>query len=136
MAKINDTTAAIAQGVIDAAKKAGASIAETAKKIRDAFSGSAARALDAARTETTGALNMGGHAVREYYAEAGRVVSKIWAGMLDDRERQSHVDMEGVTVAQSEPFFINGHPAQYPADISLPAGERCGCRCWTITVMT
>ena len=59
-------------------------------------------------------------------------VFKTWHGMLDKRERKSHVAMEGTTIPIDEPFDVNGSQMMMPGDDSLGASpaEIVNCRCW------
>lgn len=56
---------------------------------------------------------------------------KTWRTMLDHRVRESHTEMEGVTVPINEWFDVNGSLMMYPKDMSMGAdlGEIAGCRC-------
>lgn len=135
--KIQDTTKAILDRTLSAAKKAGLSIADAAKAVKAALGGKAAdqRAADAARTETTAALGLGAEAVRQYYAELGHKLRKQWLTMGDDLVRPAHEELDGVTIGYDQSFSVGGHAAATPGDWNLPAELRCGCRCSTITLM-
>jgi hypothetical protein len=51
-------------------------------------------------------------------------MQKTWIGVLDERERETHVKMEGVTVGFDEPFILpDGTPQQIPGDTEF------NCRC-------
>lgn len=57
---------------------------------------------------------------------------KTWHGMLDKRERDTHIAMEGTTVPIEQPFDVGGSFLMMPGDWSLdpdPA-EVVNCRCW------
>ena len=56
-------------------------------------------------------------------------INKTWATMLDDRVRETHWYLEGVTVPFEEWFYTNdGDSARYPGDFSL-AQNNVNCRC-------
>ena len=54
---------------------------------------------------------------------------KTWVTMLDERVRETHQYLEGVTVAWNERFYtIDGDSALYPGNFTL--AENCvNCRC-------
>ena len=56
---------------------------------------------------------------------------KTWNTMQDERVREAHVAMEGVTVPISMPFEVGDCLMNYPRDESLGATPDliCGCRC-------
>lgn len=58
--------------------------------------------------------------------------TKTWHGVLDKRERKSHVAMEGKTVQIIEPFDVNGSLMLYPGDqdtYGADPKEIINCRC-------
>ncbi len=65
------------------------------------------------------------------YTEAkGKATSKVWHTMLDNRVRDTHDYLEGMTVGIDEPFYTyNGDEAMYPGQFES-AAENCNCRCW------
>lgn len=134
--KINQTTKEILDKTLDAAKKAGSTLADVAKAVVKTLGGKAAdaRAADMARTETTGCMGLGAEAVRQYAAEFGSKLSKMWVTMGDDLVREAHQELDGVTIPHDQSFSIGGHRAAHPGDWNLPADMRCGCRCWTVTL--
>jgi hypothetical protein len=51
-------------------------------------------------------------------------MQKTWVGVLDDRERETHVQMEGVTVGFDEDYVLpDGQVQQIPGDTEY------NCRC-------
>ena len=56
---------------------------------------------------------------------------KVWHGMLDDRERPTHIVSEDQTVDILEPFTVGGFLLMFPTDTSLgaPPSETANCRC-------
>ena len=60
----------------------------------------------------------------------GRQVYKTWSTMMDDRVRESHDYLEGVTIPLNEKFVtLDLDEAYAPGGFSLPE-HNCGCRCW------
>ena len=135
--ELQDTTKEILAKTLDAAKKAGQSIADAVKAVKAALGGKAAdaRSRNAARTETTAALGLGAEAVRQYYAELGNRLRKQWLTMGDELVRPAHEELDGVTIDYDDSFNVGGHRAAFPGDFGLPAELRCGCRCSVITLM-
>jgi len=54
--------------------------------------------------------------------------SKTWVTMLDDRVRESHDLLQGVTVPWNERFYTALGSALYPGGFGVPE-EDCNCRC-------
>lgn len=77
-----------------------------------------------------------GHRVRseakldagENLVSAGLTVRKTWRGVMDERERDVHVALEGVTLPLDGLFEINGFKAPAPGLFFIPEYD-CGCRC-------
>ena len=56
-------------------------------------------------------------------------VMKTWVTMADDRVRDTHSYIEGMTVPVNRRFFTyDGDSARYPGDFADPQNN-CGCRC-------
>lgn len=76
------------------------------------------------RTASLDALKLGHRLAWEDAAEKGVVdrarMVKRWSGVLDDRERDAHVAMEGETVPFDQPFS-NGQ--------MIPGDDEYNCRC-------
>ena len=63
-------------------------------------------------------------------AKSVGATSKTWRTMMDDRVRDTHDYLEGVTVGIDEKFFTyDGDSARYPGDFEAPQNS-IGCRCW------
>ena len=68
-------------------------------------------------------------AVYESAKKSGKEVYKTWETMKDDRVRETHDYLEGVTVPLNERFYtIDGDSARYPGDFSLASND-VNCRC-------
>ena len=77
-------------------------------------------------------LNVGERAEDEEPEDGGTVkptVMKTWQTMLDDRVREGHFVLEGVTIPVDKRFWtIGGDSARYPGDFTSPE-LNIGCRC-------
>ena len=78
-------------------------------------------------------LNVGERADAEDDAEdSGQVkpnVMKTWVTMADDRVRDQHSYLEGMTIPVGRRFYTyTGDSARYPGDFSDP-NNNCNCRC-------
>lgn len=87
-------------------------------------------AENVARTETGIVMN---EAAREADRQAG-ASGLEWLAIVDDRTRDTHAEMDGVTVAMGERFVVGGVECDGPGDPGLPAEEICNCRCTTAAV--
>lgn len=71
----------------------------------------------------------------EFEAAKGRGFRhKIWHGMMDSRERETHIESERQTVPIDEDFFVGENsyfivPA-VPSDKGADPEEYINCRCW------
>ena len=56
---------------------------------------------------------------------------KTWHTIMDGHERDSHAEVNGITLPIGEPFTLRGGQVQYPRDDSMSASDEeiCGCRC-------
>lgn len=54
------------------------------------------------------------------------VENYVWRGVLDERERHSHVIREGVT------FKVDGSDAGKLDGLAIFPGQQYGCRCWSV----
>lgn len=65
----------------------------------------------------------------EIAKESGLVITKTWRTMMDDRVRDTHDYLEGMTVRLNERFYTwNGDAALYPRQFGV-ADEDINCRC-------
>lgn len=113
----------------------GANAERIARRLREEIGGFEARkrARKIARTETTGALNAGHQAAGDDLQGQGFVVRKTWSATGDRDVRDTHSDIDGTSVTNSEDFIVGSTPAPYPGHWDLPAKERVNCRCGTVT---
>ncbi len=119
---ITETTRKTINGLITDGLEAGNTATQIAQSIREDTGFTKVRSQLIARTETTKAFNGAPtDSLKEYGKTSGRVFTKTWSGVLDDRERDEHVDLEGETVAIDD-VFSNGE--DYPGEPN--------CRCTVI----
>lgn len=91
-----------------------------------------------ARTETMTAFNKGQMAAMQQAINEGRVnesvVVKVWHAFLDDRTRDSHINLNGKEIGFREKFkTIWGNELLHPGDPQGGAREIVNCRCWMET---
>lgn len=75
--------------------------------------------------------NAGGESLaQDYKKNTGNNYTKTWNTMMDDRVRDTHDPLEGVTVDWDEEFYTwdNDH-APYPGAFE-EASNNVNCRCW------
>jgi len=73
------------------------------------------------------------NAARYYSAPKAR---KTWITMLDDRVRDHHVPMHGVTADAGETFDVGGYKLHYPGEPVGPPDIWINCRCHLDTSLT
>jgi hypothetical protein len=67
------------------------------------------------------------HNAARYYSAPK--ASKTWITMLDDRVRDHHIPMHGVTVAAGQTFNVGGFNLHYPGEPVGPPDIWINCRC-------
>lgn len=120
---------AIAQGIIQ-----GESIPEIAKRIANDTGMAAEKATTRyARTAMTGAQNAGRQARMEEAEEEleseGIEIRKRWDATLDDRTREAHQKLDGVTIPVDEDFQNEIGKIAFPGDPSADDANVWNCRC-------
>lgn len=84
---------------------------------------------DIMRIADTEAHRIGNEAAYNTAVRAG-ATNKTWVTMLDDRVRDTHQYLHGVTVPIYGYFYSSaGGQTQYPGQWGIPE-EDCNCRCW------
>jgi len=72
--------------------------------------------------------------VKVTYAKSAGLTHKIWRTQGDSKVRDlpnsNHKIMNGVRIEIDDKFDLQGHLADGPGDITLPANQRIGCRCY------
>ena len=90
------------------------------------------RAKTIARTETLIAQST----VQAATFTRNGVGRKEWVAFLDEKTRDDHAEMNGVTVAMDEPFKLpGGTEIDFPGDPGGDAEQICNCRCDFLPVM-
>ena len=85
------------------------------------------KALRIARTEVVAANNEGVKIGAELLPGA---TEKVWISTFDERSREDHMAMDGVSVAVNESFVLpSGNKLEYPGDPSGDPGDTINCRC-------
>jgi hypothetical protein len=92
-------------------------------------------AVRAARTAITEAENAGRQAAADQLEEKGVILQKRWVAAHDSRTREAHLEADGQTVGNDEPFVVGGEELMYPGDGSLGASgwNLYNCRCTRVT---
>lgn len=68
--------------------------------------------------------------ITEYVRETGAVVEKVWVTVGDERVRDTHRDLHGVSVPIRDRFYTNdGDSALFPGGFGKPENN-VNCRCW------
>lgn len=73
--------------------------------------------------------NAGAARMKTVAKESPFVMRKRWVAILDARTRDTHREMNGVTVGIDEQFDLDGTLCDGPHDSVLPAEEVVSCRC-------
>lgn len=117
---------AITQGILQ-----GKAIPDIAKNLQRVTGMDERAAIRNARTAMTGAQNGGRYEAMERAKEHGLGIKKAWMATLDDRTRDSHVELDGEQVELDEEFS-NG--LMFPGDPEGEPKEVYNCRCRMIHV--
>lgn len=126
---ITATTAALVLGILRQAISDQATDAEIRRRIRDGTL-SEGRLKNIARTEANRSANF---ARLEGITQSG-VELKMWLTVRDEKVRDEHTRLEGVTVPTHAPFEIDGFEAMAPGGFGV-ARLDANCRC-TIAAAT
>lgn len=119
ISQVNKTTASLVSDIIQGGIDAQKSTRDIARLISEATGFDRSRAELIARTETTKIFNGAPtESLNALSQGTSRTFTKTWSGLLDEKERDEHVELEGETVAIDEEFS-NG--LQYPSEPN--------CRC-------
>lgn len=132
--RVNDTTKAAIQSVVDRSIREGWATSELQAKLQADVAFAPSRALTIARTETTKAVSAGSAAAYASAADEGIEVELEW--MAQPGARDAHASLDGQVVKQGNSFVIPdgdyaGRTARYPGDFGVAALDincRCGVR--------
>ena len=112
----------------------GDSIPNMAKDLKRVANMDREQAVRAARTMTTAAESAGRMEVYHDAEAMGIQMQKTWIATLDDRTRDAHIELDGVTVDIDEPFVNSIGKIMYPADPDCDDLENVmNCRCTLIS---
>ena len=104
----------------------GSSVEELTDIVRSLPDFAPGRAEMIARTEVIGAYNGG---LEEGFRQSGNVASKVWLATLDDRTRETHLELHETEVPVGEDF-VSPSGAKGPAPGQMgEASEDINCRC-------
>lgn len=124
---VKNINSQVAQGIVQ-----GESIPHLAERLSRVTAMNAYAAVRTARTMDTNCENAGRVQAMQRAAEWGVRTRKRWLCTHDSRTRDSHLEIDGETVAD-DATFSNG--CRWPGDSAGPAAEVYNCRCTIITVV-
>ena len=107
---------------------AGDTYPQISRRIKEQLEGDAGKAIRIVRTESTRIYNEAQFDSIKHAEEQGVVVTKTWISSGDDRTRDSHLALDGVTIPVDEYFDIDGDKGLFPGDFS-EAKNVINCRC-------
>lgn len=112
----------------------GESIPKLSKRLEQIVGMNHTSSVRNARTMMTSSHNLGKQNMAEEAKEMGINVKKMWIATNDDRTRESHAEMDGVTVDVDETFVLtnmDGSKSElmYPADPDGDPEQVYNCRC-------
>ena len=80
-------------------------------------------------TEYHHAANKGIQTVGDTFSSSAQEIEKTWKTMLDEKVRDTHAYLEGITIPLGYEFYTyNGDHAMFPGEFDV-AEEDCNCRC-------
>lgn len=112
----------------------GESVQKLAGRLRVVVGMGRTSAIRNARTMMTASHNMGKLDIAQEAIDMGINVKKVWIATNDDRTRDSHAEMDGVTIPVDEPFVLQNMDGStsklmYPADPDGDPEQVYNCRC-------
>jgi phage portal protein BeeE len=113
----------------------GEPLRELVKRVESTIGGAGGRerATLIARTEATNAQNAGHFHARQELIEAGLILGSEWLSQgLDPLVRATHAAAHGQVTGEDGMFEVGGFRVPWPGHFSLPARERCNCRCTSV----
>lgn len=114
----------VAQGILQ-----GESMEKIAGRISVVQEMNAAAAIRTARTAVTGAENQGRLDLLTEAESKGIIVKKKWIATHDERTRDWHSELDGVSVDKDEPFVNSIGAIMFPGDPSAHPANVYNCRC-------
>lgn len=101
---------------------------QISRRVKDLLEGDAGKAIRIVRTESTRIYNAAQYDSILHAENQGLEMTKTWISSRDDRTRESHEELDGVTIPVDEPFEIDGDEGMFPGDFSR-AENVINCRC-------
>lgn len=101
---------------------------QISRRVKDLLEGDAGKAIRIVRTESTRIYNAAQYDSILHAESQGLEMTKTWISSRDDRTRESHEELDGVTIPVDEPFEIDGDEGMFPGDFSR-AENVINCRC-------
>lgn len=111
----------------------GDSIQTMAKAVQSALEINANNAVRIARTETTRVMSEARMSMFKDAEDLGIKMKKKWVSATDSRTRDTHAQLDGVTIGMDK-TFNNG--LKYPGDQSGTESEVINCRCTVVSILT
>ena len=127
MWNIKNINSQVAQGIVQ-----GESIPKIAARIQNVTNVNTVSAVRTARTMATNCQNAGRVQNMKTAEEWGVQTRKRWICTHDSRTRDSHLEIDGETIA-NDGTFSNG--CRWPGDPIGPPAEVWNCRCTLVTVV-
>lgn len=124
---VKNINSQVAQGIVQ-----GESIPKIAARIQNVTVVNTASAVRTARTMATNCQNAGRVQNMKTAEEWGVQTRKRWLCTHDSRTRDSHLEIDGETIA-NDGTFSNG--CRWPGDPIGPSAEVWNCRCTLVTVV-
>jgi len=130
---INETTQEKVRNALQEGIRDGDGVPQLANRITGVFEKARkSRAILIARTEVVGSSNFG---TFNAYKQSGVVPRKEWVSTLDDRVRDTHLEMNGKIVPLDRPFVLpDGAQCMYPGETGTPEND-CNERCTIVAVV-
>lgn len=122
-------TAEVTQGIIQ-----GETMQKIAGRMMNVTGMNYRSAIRNARTATGGAYNAGRIEGMKRAEEKGVKMLKRWSAVFDDKTRDEHRLLDGVTIPIDEMFEIDGYELEYPRDPNGAPEMIYNCRCRLVSV--
>lgn len=116
--------AEVLQGILK-----GESIPKMSKRLQNVVNMDKNSAIRNARTAVTCAQNEGRMAAFEDAKSKGVQLYKVWIATSDERTREAHADLDGVTIPTDEAFENEIGKIMFPADPDADPANVYNCRC-------
>lgn len=116
--------AEILQGILK-----GESIPKMSKRLQNVVNMDKKSAIRNARTAVTCAQNEGRMAAFEDAKSKGVQLYKVWIATSDERTREAHADLDGVTIPTDEAFENEIGKIMFPGDPDADPANVYNCRC-------